>query len=664
MSGIQIPNLPGYKRDLPFGRGNYAKSHHFEVFSNGIAREVARDTKVDARLVGVPPTSYTGTGRIDSSVQRRTATGTNIPGSQMVGSSSDATNYTTMRGRHATARPSQGGGSDELPPVESSFATTSQSAANDPYAHLRRNPVPKDYYNAAEPLAHLQVTESRLPSWVEYDRKVLRFSGYFAEGTNANPSEGYRIRPILLYMYLEDGTIHIAEVGQNNSGMSGGVLVRRHRIPLLPEGAKDIGIEDLYVGAELPIYGRVFRLTDADEFTRAFYTKNGASLAPPESQPIDPFNKRVNAASAGTASGSELRKKFNPATQHAEARLGKQFHSVQRVQQFLKNDGKVLRFYAVWDDQQLYGEKRPYILHYFLADDTIECLEVNQPNSGRDPFPTMLRRQRLPKDHRKVIRDVAHVGEDSVLDNPDMQYVSDRDLRVGGTVDVYGRELLLCGVDAYTREYYKKTYGLSDKELDSLDIMKDEPIEPPKVVVPPPTGFGTPEDSLGSFLALVPKAPRQNWQKLTELEGVNLRFGAVFLDPSELDAHRTFVLTYYLANDTMQLYELFERNAGHIGGKYLDRQRVMNPMTECFFEPSDLYVGGVIEVNKRKFVILEADEFSQKFMEANKQIWNKERGNCNDFNKAKQYAEAHGIRPNAASKGNTGAIALPDRRPF
>jgi hypothetical protein len=39
----------------------------------------------------------------------------------------------------------------------------------------------------------------------------------------------------------------------------------------------------------------------------------------------------------------------------------------------------------------------PYILHYYLADDTIEIKEVNFPNSGRDPFPMMLRRQKLPR---------------------------------------------------------------------------------------------------------------------------------------------------------------------------------------------------------------------------------------------------------------------------
>ena len=37
------------------------------------------------------------------------------------------------------------------------------------------------------------------------------------------------------------------------------------------------------------------------------------------------------------------------------------------------------------------------IIHYFLADDTVEIREVHEPNDGRDPFPVLLCRQRLPK---------------------------------------------------------------------------------------------------------------------------------------------------------------------------------------------------------------------------------------------------------------------------
>lgn len=50
---------------------------------------------------------------------------------------------------------------------------------------------------------------------------------------------------------------------------------------------------------------------------------------------------------------------------------------LEKTRQFLSNDRKVLMFDCEWDDVSLYGEKRDgYKLHYFLADNTIEILEV------------------------------------------------------------------------------------------------------------------------------------------------------------------------------------------------------------------------------------------------------------------------------------------------
>jgi hypothetical protein len=57
---------------------------------------------------------------------------------------------------------------------------------------------------------------------------------------------------------------------------------------------------------------------------------------------------------------------------------------VHSQKQFLENDRKVLKFYVF--------SEIPYIMHYFLADDTCEVREVNHPNSGRDAFPVMLKR--------------------------------------------------------------------------------------------------------------------------------------------------------------------------------------------------------------------------------------------------------------------------------
>jgi len=58
---------------------------------------------------------------------------------------------------------------------------------------------------------------------------------------------------------------------------------------------------------------------------------------------------------------------------------------VPSQKQFLDNDRKVLRF-------NVHCEGHPYIVHYYLADDTIDIREVHFPNNGKDNFPLLLKR--------------------------------------------------------------------------------------------------------------------------------------------------------------------------------------------------------------------------------------------------------------------------------
>ena len=38
---------------------------------------------------------------------------------------------------------------------------------------------------------------------------------------------------------------------------------------------------------------------------------------------------------------------------------------------------QVLRFFALWDDRaSLCGDRRPFVINFYLADDTVEVLEV------------------------------------------------------------------------------------------------------------------------------------------------------------------------------------------------------------------------------------------------------------------------------------------------
>ena len=62
---------------------------------------------------------------------------------------------------------------------------------------------------------------------------------------------------------------------------------------------------------------------------------------------------------------------------------------VASQKQFLDNDRKVLRFFTK-------GDGMPFIIDYYLADDTVAVREVHHPNDGRDAFSQLLKRQKIP----------------------------------------------------------------------------------------------------------------------------------------------------------------------------------------------------------------------------------------------------------------------------
>lgn len=91
--------------------------------------------------------------------------------------------------------------------------------------------------------------------------------------------------------------------------------------------------------------------------------------------------------------GLTLRAKSNPGSFPKKPSV-----IVDTFGQFLKNDRKVLRFYAYWDDREaMFGDLRELVLYYFLADDTIEVKEIFPKNSGRDAPSKFLRRTKVPK---------------------------------------------------------------------------------------------------------------------------------------------------------------------------------------------------------------------------------------------------------------------------
>ncbi len=372
------------------------------------------------------------------------------------------------------------------------------------------------------------------PSWVCNDGEVLRFYLFFKEGVSESAYENYRVRKCTLYYYLTDGTIRIDEPKVVNSGLPQGVFLKRGK--LYKANGTEFKPTDFVNGSENMIHGRVFRTVDCDKKTSEYFVMTGVENGPAESYPENPYTTWKTTMSKRTTGLSSIAGMKAPDT------LGK----------FLKNDRKVLRFRCVWDDtERLYGELNEYILHYYLADDTIEIRNVFKPNGGRDKVPTLMSRQKLPRN----------------LNDASAGYYGMDDLRCGEFIHVCNRPLLMISCDAYTRGYYQRVHGVEQKDVQ----LRQEEVKSTKQEMPPYNGFGSEEDSLANCLSLIPKPIYQDMHRFLKNRGKVLRFKAKFADPSPEDAGRLFVISYFMDAETTSVYEPPQRNSGIVGGKFLEK---------------------------------------------------------------------------------------------
>ncbi|KAL5013732.1 hypothetical protein ScPMuIL_008002 [Solemya velum] len=434
-----------------------------------------------------------------------------------------------------------------------------------------------------------------VPGYVGWDKKVLRFNAYFKQTVHESQNEYFRVRPVDIFYYLEDDSIAVVEPHVENCGMPQGKLIKRQRLPKNDQG-DNWHWKDLNNGVNVTFYGKVFHIINCDKFTTDFLESEGITVNESEGIPTDPYvQKRTDAAALRT---------YNTPS------------SFDKLKQFLEMDRKVLRFFCVWDDRDaMFGEMRPFIIHYFLVDDTLEVREVHKANDGRDPFPVLIGRHKLPKNRYSADSSFPAVVME-LSDQEIKEYFTPKDFMIGKTVTVYGRRFLVYDCDNFTKAYYYQNFGITD--FDTVDVntkLKDLA----KMEIPPYNHFGSLEDSLQSCLSLVPQPPKKDFIKMLENDHKVLRFEAIMDSVRPEDKGRRFIISYRLADEMMTIYEPQVRNSGIIGGKFLERTRVAKPNSTpdkpVFYGPQDFYIGAMVEVFKHRFVITNADAYVLKYME-------------------------------------------------
>ncbi|CAE7224886.1 EFHC1 [Symbiodinium natans] len=510
---------------------------------------------------------------------------------------------------------------------------------------------------------HVQASQTEAPAWDVLDRHVLRFYGQFQESVVETNLENYRtaaqtckasmqeplpevpsamgnlshvalrlrVRNCVIMYYLEDDTCHITERKVENSGIMQGQLLRRHRFPG-PEGY--LSWQDLRVGGELHVYGRVIQILDCDEWTRKYYTEMGMDQDAGLEPAMDSFAETQFEIAGGGCGGEPSKSGGRPKVHqprsyetvyreqriggghinvNMQQRLGHALLSFTDQRRFMDWDRKVCRFYAVFDDLKTpQFERRPFEILYFLADDTVEIREKYPLNCGRDPFPIFFRRGKLGRGQAKVMGPLDRLQKKDEL-------ISLDDFGIGESPELLGQRFFIYDADDFTRpllalspRYYEKELGL--KLAEAVDVrLPDRTVPRPKT--PPYTGYGTWDDSMGSVHSLAPKPPKKDLVKLFENEGRILRFTAQLYKAKAEDADRLFIVNFHLFDDTLSIHEPPQRNMGILTGKFLEKSIHLNQETGALFKVEDFMPGNVIKVYNREFEILDMDDYTRKYLE-------------------------------------------------
>jgi Ca2+-binding EF-hand superfamily protein len=441
--------------------------------------------------------------------------------------------------------------------------------------------------------------EEFIPSHVAFDKKVLLFHAYFKQTVYESQSEYFRVRPVKIYYYLEDDTIAVSEPSVENSGMPQGKLIRRQRLPKDDATGQHYNYKDIKIDGTVTFYGKVFHVVDCDAWSREYLTSQGLVVNDAVEVPADNYNedrKRRNAAKTFTTKSD-----------------------FDKLKQFLALDRKVLRFFCVWDDRdKMFGEVRPFVIHYYLVDDTVEIRECHKNNDGRDPFPLLMSRTKLPKNLYDVPPSFPTISMEA-RETEHTDYFTPEDFMINNTVTMMNRRFLIYDMDNFTKEFYRYNYGI--KNFDPVPV-EGPARDAPQMYIPPYNGFGSLEDSLGSCFKLEPEPPRKDFIKMLSNDHKNLRFLAE-LDENDdgADCERRFIINFSLATDTFMIYEKPARNCGRKTGKFLERTRIPKPGCDInhpeFYGPQDLTIGNVVYVFNRRFKIVDADVFVLTYLKEN-----------------------------------------------
>ncbi|CAJ1986481.1 DUF1126 repeat-containing protein [Leishmania donovani] len=423
---------------------------------------------------------------------------------------------------------------------------------------------------------------------VTLDDKVLRFYAFFSEPAPEAGAASFWHRRVVISFFPVDDTILIEEPRIINSGLDGGVFLKRQKVVADPRqreqfpGEEYVSLNFFNVGNSVRLNATDFFLYDCDDFTRDFLTALGIEVGAPVECPDDLFMSEYGRYQERLKSG-----KFGLLSQDSSA------DEVEHSVRFIRDGGKMLRFYAILDERDSVpaGMVRRLEVMLFVEDNSIAIVQrQSSPESCQGLY---LSRCWLPKSGSVAkANELTFAHRVNGQREPDMgipdAYYRDVDLDVGVTLNVFGRSVLLYDCDDYTREFFMERYGVSLRppvdvssyfqgdgrrtvlgtEAPTKSLLGDGV----KSVVGKPATAADAGDADGGVA--VSSANAAAAAKGTPTD--TLRFRAVLARPANHDdEQRRFTVTYYTNSEEFMVYESAYPKAGINGGCMWKRRKVM-----------------------------------------------------------------------------------------
>lgn len=145
--------------------------------------------------------------------------------------------------------------------------------------------------------------------------------------------------------------------------------------------------------------------------------------------------------------------------------------------------------------------------------------------------------------------------------------------------------------------------------------MPDIP-NPTERQIPPYNGFGNEVDTLGYIYDLIPKKPKGDFFKSVDNDKKILRYTARFNTRVPEDIERRFIISFYLSDDSISIYEPAVKNSGIIEGPFLRRNKYKNvDKNNDFITPTDLPIGGNIKINGYSYNLISCDDYTVKYLQ-------------------------------------------------